>query len=275
MNTPAGYIISWRVPATVGTDRLRQSLLAAGLSADLAPDLKPVQVVARSAGVLAKATSTQDVKRLARPIHHSARQITREETVQDDLTYTREAAIRIDEHTQQITCDDPKLAAELLAVIQLVHDTRTASDVTRIVQRIVEEAGSDLMPVRDQGGAYFVPAGHTVMHRVATFLEGVEGDLSQFACTLGHGSDESIANTITDYLLKQVDELQASIDELNENGIRANVKARRMMRVAAIRDRISAYSTLIQAQGSKLVQALDKAEASLLQKIGPERGAAA
>ena len=270
MNTPVGFIISWRVPATVDFAELRQSLVTAGLSTDMAPDLKPAQVIARAAGYIAKATSDKDARMLARPVSYTARQITREETDQDDLVYTREASLKLNDQNQ-IDCDDPTIASMLPGTVKTVHETRTANDVTRIVQRIVEEAGSDMIPVREQGGAYFVPSGHGIIGRISTFLEGVGGELSKFACTLGHGSDESIANTITDYLLKQIGELQESVDSLNEGGIRADVKSRRLTRVAELRDRIHAYATLITTHGSKLEEALTRAEVSLLEKLSEGR----
>lgn len=269
MNTPVGFIVSWKVPATVQLKLLRDCLTAAGLDAlDMAPDLKPPQLVARTAGFIAKLTSQPDARRLARPVNHTSRQITREEVVADDLTYTREASIKLDEHTHQVVCDEPTIAAMLPSTTSEVHDTRTASDVTRIIQAIVSACGSDLIPVREQGGAYFIPQGQGIITQLNTLLEGIGGELTTFACTLGHGSDESIANTITDYLLKQVGELQESIDELNEKGIRSDVKSRRLSRVADLRERVGAYATLIQAGSSKLNEALNKAEVTLLAKIG-------
>lgn len=269
MNTPVGFIVSWKVPATVQVKLLRDSLTAAGLDAgELAPDLKPLQLVARTAGFIAKLTSQPDARRLARPVNHTSRQITREEVVADDLTYTREASIKLDEHTHQVVCDEPTIAAMLPSTTSEVYDTRTASDVTRIIQAIVSACGSDLIPVREQGGAYFIPQGQGIITQLHTVLDGIGGELTTFACTLGHGSDESIANTITDYLLKQVGELQESIDELNEAGIRSDVKNRRLSRVADLRERVGAYATLIQAGGQQLKLALDKAEDSLLAKLG-------
>lgn len=274
MNTPVGYIISWRVPATVRVDDLRKALKNAGVTDpfELAPDLKPNQVVARSAGFIAKLTTEKDARKLARPIGHAARQITREEVGgASDLLYTREAGIEFNEQTQSIECDDPTIAAMLPETIKTVHETRTASDVTRIVQKLVEDAGSDLIPVREQGGAYFVPDGHRVIGRVGIFLASVGGALSKFACTLGHGSDESIANTITDYLLNQIEELKESVAELNEKGVRSDVKARRLNRVAELRDRLRAYTSLLGMQQSRLETELNTAEATLLARLGPDR----
>lgn len=272
MNAPVGYIISWRVPTIVELKQLRDGLTAAGLDPDLAPDLKPASRLARTAGFIAKLTSADDAKKLSRPVGHGARQITREEAASaDQLTYTREAGLQLAADGYTIECDDPLLAQMVPEASKTVFVTRTASDVTRLVQRIVENSGSDLIPVREKGGAYFVPSGHGIITQVQTLLSHIGGDLSTFACTIGHGSDESIANAITDYLLKQIEELQTSVNDLNEKGVRSDVKSRRLTRVAALRERLGAYATLISTQSAKLTQALDTAEATLLARLGPDQ----
>ncbi len=267
---PVGYIVSWRVPQAVELKELRAGLLAAGLLADMAPDLKPTSLVARSASYIAKSTSDEHTKKLSRPVGHATRQITREEVSADQLTYTKEMALGLAQDGHTLECDDAQIAKTLPDVAARVSETRTASDVTRIVQQIVSDSGSDLMPVREQGGAYFIPSGHGIITRLNTLLGYIGGELSTFACTIGHGSDESIANTITDYLLKQIGELQESVNELNEKGIRADVKSRRLSRVAQLRERLGAYSTLIQTQGTRLVDALNTAESTLLAKLGSD-----
>lgn len=271
MSTPVGFIVSWKVPATVELETLREALSGAGLAAhDLAPDLKPAQLVARSAGFIAKLTSDSSARKLARPVSHTARQITREEMSDDKLMYTREASIELAPSGHTLQCDDPELAKMLPETTKTVHATRTASDVTRIVQKIVEEAGSDLIPVRAQGGAYFVPSGHGIITRVAKFLEAVGGELSTFACTLGHGTDESVSLTISEYLIKQIEELQESIDALNEKGIRSDVKNRRLSRVAELKEKIGTYASLLTTGTEKLREELERAELTLLAKLGPE-----
>jgi hypothetical protein len=269
INTPIGFIVSWKVPAVVKLAELRAALLAAVGNTDLAPDLRAASIVARSATAIAKQRSAKDSKALARPTGHTSRQITREEQDASGLTYTREAGIEFDESAGMLLSDAID-SATLYDTQAEVVETRTAGDVTRIVQRIVEDAGSDLIPVREQGGAYFIPEGHTIINRVRTLLFEIGGELTSFACTLGHGSDESVANTITDYMLKQIGELQAAVAELNEGGIRSDVKSRRLTRVSELRERVAAYATLVGTQGELLTKALDTAEATLLAKLGPE-----
>jgi hypothetical protein len=272
--TPVGFIISWQVPSIVQLDDLRNGIVAAGHDPlDLAPDLKPASLVARTAGLIAKQFSTKDVKRLARKVEHTERQITREDHDALGLTYSAEDRIGFDESTGHVVNQH---GVGVIVEQTKIETTRRASDVTRVVQTIVEQAGSDLIPVRKQGGAYFVPAGHTVIDRARSVVEAVGGRLEQFACTIGHGdasdrTGQSVAQVITDYLLGQIDELQAAVDELNEAGIRSDVKSRRLTRVAELRDRLGAYASLLGAQASGLTTALDKAEATLLAKLAPEK----
>lgn len=268
MNTPIGFIVSWHVPATIQLADLRTGLVRAGLAADaLAPDLQPRSLVSRAAGMIAKAGSSKDVKHLARPVASMKRQITREHATDDSLDYTKEASIEYDDSLRRLTSREISNST-LDDAAKTVDQTRTASDVTRVLQRIVENAGADLIPVREQGGAYFLPAGSGVIAQMATVLDAIGGTLAQFACTIGHGSDSSVANVITDYMLKQIGELKAAVDELNEAGIRADVKARRLERVAELRERIRAYTTLIGVQEATLTNALNVAETALLLKLG-------
>lgn len=271
MDTPIGFIVSWQVPAVVSLDKLRTGLKNAGLDIDMAPDLRPPSLVARSASLIAKNTSDKASRKLARPVTHMSRQIT-SEVVGDDasLSYAKEATIGYDDVTGRLVSDGGTSTVALTETALYIRSTRTAGDVTRIVQRIVEASGSDLIPVRHQGGAYFIPQGHEIIDRIDTVLKAIEGELSRFACTLGHGTSESVSMTVTDYLVTQIDEFQESIDQLNEKGIRSDVKNRRLTRVAALKDKIHAYAGLITTGTEKLNELLASAEASLLAKLGPQ-----
>lgn len=265
---PVGFIISWQVPTAIYLADLRAGLRAAGLDESLAPDLRPASQVARSASFIARTTSVKDARKLARPIASKVRQITREEKdAAGSLLYTREAGIQFDDASGKLT-SDALAQAEIDDAQAHVIETRTASDVTRIIQRIVERSGSDLIPVRDQGGCYFVPQGHDVIQKVRTVLDGIKGELTTFACTLGHGTEASVANTITDYMLKQIAELQEAVEELNEGGIRSDVKNRRLTRVAELRERVGAYALLVGTSADALNRAINTAEATLLAKLG-------
>jgi hypothetical protein len=270
MPAHVGFIVSWKVPESVDVITLRDGLRAAGLDPDLAPDLKPASVVSRASSYLAKVRSGTAAKFLSRPVGYALRQITLEQHVGDDLTYTREAGIGLAADGQTLQSDEPVISSMLTDTAKTIKSTRTASDITRIVQQVVQSCGSDLIPVREQGGAYFIPAGNDVITKVDMLLTTVGGSLSRFACTLGHGTDESVSLTITDYLVKQIQELQESVEALNEKGIRSDVKNRRISRVAELKEKISVYASLMVTGTEKLNAELERAEALLLAKLGAD-----
>lgn len=268
--SPAGFIVSWHVPSIVKLADLRAGITATGRDPlDLAPDLKAASVVSRSAGKIARELTGKTTRRLSRKVEHTTRQITAEHVDAAGLTYSRDAAIGFDEQTGKLTSD---VLTGLDSIQDEIEHTRKAGDVTRVVQRIVEEAGSDLIPVRENGGAYFIPAGHAVIDAVRTVLEAVGGQMMQFACTIGHGADadrtgQSVASVITDYMLKQIGELQEAVDALNEKGLRSDVKRNRLSHVASLKDRLAAYSSLIGGQHDAVEKALTKAESTLLARL--------
>lgn len=275
--SPAGFIISWHVPTTVQLADLRRGVAAIGLDPlDVVPDLNSASLVARTAGLLARGMSGKTTKRLARKVEHSKRQITAEVAGigfnAGELEYHRDFAVQFDDATKTVVTDT---GHDLTATATTIAETRRATDVTRVVQRVIEAAGSDLMQIRDQGGAYFVPAGHAVIEQVRTVLDAVGGNLKQFACTLGHGADadrtgQSVAVVITDYLLAQIAELQEAVAELNEAKIRSDVRRARLSRVATLKDRIAAYASLVGTHKDALDAALTRAEATLMAKLGPQ-----
>lgn len=273
-NALVGFIISWRVPQIVPLGDLRAGIINAGLDPlDLAPDLRVASLVSRSAGFVAKQQTTKDQRRLARPVSHLERQITVEELdpKAQTLQYTKEASVGYDENAKRLTSDDPALDAQLVQVAKDITATRTASDVTRVIQRIVEAAGSDLIPVRAQGGAYFVPTGHDVIGQVNKVLTQIGGDLKTFACTVGHGTDESVSQTIEEYLISQIEELQEAVNELADGKpVRSDVKNRRLTRVAELKDKIGNYAALLTTGTDKLNAELMRAEETLLAKLGPD-----
>lgn len=262
-----GHIITWQSPTTVMLAVLRDALVKASLDAKLARDLHDYSKLARTARGMTKHTSGS--KRIARPVEgRRARQLTRERqsaNADGGLIYDREAMLAVDDHGA-LKCDAPELSAAASAEFALVGDRRTASDVTRLVKRVVESAGSDLMPLRDQGGVYFVPSGHAVVTQLSTLLSAIGGSLRTFACTMGDGSTASVASVVSDYLLGEIKELRASVDELDSDA-RADVKSRRLARLGELRTKLSAYATLLATSARRVADELDQADKLIVTKL--------
>lgn len=258
-----GHIITWQSPTSVTIAALRDGLAVAGLDAKLARDLSDYSKLARTARGMTRGSET---KRIARPIEGKrARQLTREHKENDGLRYNREAVLELSD-AGTLRVDAPELVDAAVAEFNAVKERRTASDVTRLIKRVVEHAGSDLMPLRDQGGVYFVPSGHVVVDQLAKLLGHVGGSLRKFACTMGDGSNESIAAVVSDYLVGEIAALRESVAELDSDA-RADVKARRMERLGELRAKMTAYADLLAASASTVQTALDAADKMIVAKL--------
>lgn len=267
---PIGHIITWRVPARVSLDSLRAAMTEAGIPEDLAGDLHPRHALARALHELAQG-QPRIVRRLPPDQQGRPRmQLTREYLSGVGLEYKRECVLTLDGTV--VRGDDAAIATEAQRLLEEHIGTRLTNDITRLVQRVVEQAGTDLIPVREQGGAYFVPAGAAVVAQLAILLERIGGRVSMFAVTIGHGSDESIANTLAEYLIGQIAEFRTSIKDLGEDS-RSDVRARRIERIAGLRQRLGSYRSLLAASAERVAQVLSEAEGDLLARIGETAGA--
>lgn len=262
---PIGHIITWRVPARVSLDSLRAAMSEAGIPEALAGDLHPRHALARALREMAQG-QPRIVRRLPADDQDRPRmQLTREYLSGVGLAYERESVLTLDGGV--VRGDHAGIATEAQRLLQEHIDTRLTNDLTRLVQRVVEEAGTDLVPVREQGGAYFVPAGAAVVAKLAILLERIAGKLSTFAVTIGHGTDQSIADTLADYLISQIGEFRKSIEGLGEDA-RSDVRTRRIERIATLRQRLDGYRTLLAASADRVAGVLSEAEGALLAKIG-------
>lgn len=275
----AGHIVSWRAPAATTLAMLRSALTAAGFDAmALAPDLTPEQRLSRVATSVARADSHWSAKRLARSTSRRVKQLTVEtvnlDTAAPDgvsLGYTKQDALRLDPDTGSITAESGR---DMVPFARVADEYRTGSDVGQIVQRIVWEHGRDLIPIRPQGGAYFIPAGpetEQLVGRLAKVLYDIGGRLFAFSCLLGQSptEDASIALAVTDYLAAQLAELREAVAHVTDD-TRADVAARRMQDVANLRQRLAAYASMLAGQAETITADLDKTEAELLAKVAPQ-----
>lgn len=279
--TPAGHIVAWKVPSSVPVDSLTKAMQAAAIPAELLGDLQPRHALARAMRDMVK-SSPRIARRLPKDdLGHPRMQITVESLKGERLEYTREAIVTLmdtgtvavsDTTASATAADNAALAGEVDRLLGEHLAQRLTNDLTRLVQRVVNQAGADLVPVREQGGAYFVPHGHDVVDRLRTLLEGIGGRLNTFAVTLGHGSEDSIADTLADYLLGQIKELKDSVNDLTPE-TRADVRQRRMQRAGELRQRLDAYRSLLSASAERVGNELERVDNALISAVAQAVGA--
>lgn len=278
----AGHLVSWTVLGTVDVIQLRHAITLAygdsAVAAAMVPELSPETQVARVAANIAAARGQWGAaKRLSRRSAARARQITREDVTVNgaevELAYAREAGISWDDATGLIVCDDSSIP--ISAHQAAIRMTRTASDVTKIIQLTVESAGLDLIPIREQGGVYFIAEDGSapLLARLDTIVTvGARGRLSVFSCLIGDTptEDASIANAVTAFLLNSIDSLNDAVAKVSEDS-RDATKGKRLAEIGALRARLAAYGSLLTSQAETIAAALDTTEATLLANIeGPQ-----
>jgi hypothetical protein len=275
---PAGHIITWKVPSSVPVASLTAAMAAAHIPAELAGDLQPRHALSRAMRDLVK-NQPRIARRLPKDDFGRPRmQITLEHLNGERLEYSREAIVTLMDDGRVVvsdaanTADCAALGTEVDRLLGEHLAKRLTNDLTRLVQRVVDQAGADLVPVREQGGAYFVPQGHDVVERLRILIEGIGGRLNTFAVTLGHGSEESIADTLAEYLLGQIKELKDSVADIGP-GSRADVRNRRIQRAGELRQRLDSYRSLLAASADRVTTELERVDAQLMAAVAEAVGA--
>lgn len=263
-----GHVVTWRTPSRVTLESLRAALIAANVSPDEAGDLHPRHALARA---LRGLEGRRIVRRLAGRDGQVVRfQLTAEVESGGMLYYDPEAVLSLDAHG--VVTPDRESAGPLAdRAAGLLADelaTRITSDLTRLMQRLVARAGTDLIPIREQGGAYFVPATRgDVVETLRTVLDCIGGQLRTWNVTLGHGSDTSISDTVAEYLTGLVADWRESVAPLDEEA-KASVRRRREDALTGIRSRVASYAHLLTSEASEhLVTTCEAADALLAERL--------
>lgn len=261
---PLGHIITWKVPAKVALDALHSAMQDAGIPEELAGDLHPSHALSRALREIAR-EQPRVVRRLPKVEDGSSRfQLTREYLEEQGIGYEREAVLTLVDG--RVSGDNAEIVSKASDLLTEHLGQRLTSDLTRLVQRVVTKAGTDLIPVREQGGAYFVPAGHAVVVQLAILLEKVGGQLKTFAVTLGHGTEQSVAETVTEYLLGQIGELREAMRGVTSES-RKDAKQKRLARVGELKQRLESYQSLMAGYADRVGQEVQKVENEVLAAI--------
>ena len=265
-NGQLGHIVAWRVPSQVSLDALRAGLRTAGLDEDLAGDLHPRHVLSRAlrdmkqGRVIAKLQSVSD--------DAVSFQLTAQLVGSDSVDYQREAIVHLDLRSGVVSADDAAIEQRARELVAEHSAKRMTSDLTRLVQHLYDAHKADLVPIREQGGAYFVPDAHSALvDQSRVFLGAIGGRLNSFAVRLGCGDTaESVADAMADYITGLVAEFRASCADLTPES-RQGVIGRRAERISELRQRLECYRGLLGATADGIDSAIKAAEAELLARI--------
>jgi len=260
-----GWVVSWKVPPEVSITALRDALRLANLDSELAGDMTTQNALRRA---LRDMNESRVIRKLRVEGESIYFQITHEDRQDTLIEYRKEAEVQLDQATGIVSCDVPELAEQARTLLHEHLAKRLTTDLTRLVQRIFDRKKADLVPIREQGGAYFVPDHCAdLVEQSRTLLTAIGGKLRSFAVRLGCGdTKESVAEALTEYLADLVGRFRESIEGISAES-RADVLVRRAEKIGELRQKLSTYRGLLSGYAESLSGDIDAADKQLMAAI--------
>lgn len=260
-----GTIVSWRVPKEVTIAELRDGLKTAGIDPAMAADMNPQNALKRA---LREMKEGRVIRQLRREGDLVWFQFTQEHLGKTEVTYNKEAELSLNTETGAVYCSVLELQQEATRLLEEHKGKRLTSDLTRLVQRVYDEKAADLIPIREQGGAYFVPEMHReVVDKSRTLLSEIGGSLRSFDVRLGSAdTSASVAESLNEYLLSMIDDFEKSCEEVTGDSTERVINNRKGS-AAEIRQRMECYQGILGAWSDSLKKRLQDSETELLKKI--------
>jgi hypothetical protein len=261
-----GEIITWSCNAvTIKHIDLVDALNGSGLDASVARELAPRHAFARACKKLSEARIIRQVAENESEIRF---QFTAEHRDGEQFVYDLETMLSVEKTTGKVTCGKSDLAIRAQEELDRSLEARNGSDVTRIIQKLFERQ-ADLFPIREQGGAYFVPREYMdFVDKVQTFLGRLNGRIQRFPVPTGTPEgDRSVKESVAAGIAALIAEHQEAVREFGED-TRPSTLTRAAERICQTKFKIEAYSEYLAEERSRLDAQLTDAAQSLRTKIG-------
>jgi hypothetical protein len=260
-----GEILTWSAGGVRVRHRdLVHALHDSALDEGVARELAPRHAFSRACRKLARERIIRQVGEDDKRIHF---QFTREAKAGDRFEYELETMLSLDKATGKVHCELPGLATLAQELLDDCIEARTGGDVTRVVQRLFERQ-ADLFPIREAGGAYFVPQQHSgFIDRVHALLGKINGRLSRFPVPAGtpHG-DRSVKDAVASGIAAIIAEHRAAVAEFGAD-TRESTLGRAAERIRLTKHKIVSYAAYLQEERERLERDLCAASDELRRKV--------
>jgi len=260
-----GCILSWSAPdEPIKLAELRAALTHANFSEELARDLAPRNAFSRAARELSKERIIKKVEETDDEIRF---QFTREFLAGGQYDYEREFDLWLNKETGTVRCENQHMQQVAQELVSNHQATRLPADVTRLIQKIFDSAKSDLVPIRQQGGCYFVPSSATnqqIIANIRVLLCDIGGKLNEWEITARSVETQTtIQQNMFDYLLGLVDEFNKSCESITDASATKTLE-RRLERHAELRAKLMTHAPLLQGLAAEVSAAIDNSLTSLI-----------
>lgn len=264
--TLLGEIITWspgRGVSHIHKDVVT-ALTKANLDGDTARVILPKQAFSRASRILADERLIDVVREENDLILF---QFTKRAMKNEEWVFTKETLLTMNKNTGKVTCPNKSIQEKAQAELDRCIESRTASDISNIVQRLFSDQ-TDLFPIREQGGAYFVPISHsTFTNKVEEFLRNLGGNMGRFPIPSGTATgDRSVKEAVASGLTAMVQEYEDAISNFGLDTRESTLQAA-VDRVKNTKVKIEAYAHYLGDRKKKLEKELEEADEKLRKKI--------
>lgn len=264
-----GEIVSWDLGSVeVPFQKVVDSLDAAGLPSDAAREMKAETAFGRAIKELKKDRTIDKFKKEGDVIQFQFTRKHLEESL-GKIEFDYECKVTLDTDTGDIDCPESpeiELHARSMFAHAMVH--RKTNDITRLVQKMFENA-AELYPINPKKGvAYFVPEAHREFTaRVEQFLESLGGRLLRFPVPKGtKEGNKSVRRAVEDGLATLVQELNAAVCDWSDT-TRESTMDKAVERWKTIKHKAECYGEYLGERQSNLLAQLADAKQKLSEKI--------
>lgn len=268
--TLLGEIVTWnpRTDCIHTYADVCKALEAAGMSTDLCREFLPRNAFARACRKMQE-NRLVDVVRdgIDEMVFQFTRKFMEDNAGEQEWAYKKELMLRLNKHTGKVTCKDSQMETLAQNNLNDAMDKRTTGDITRIVQKVFS-GDADLFPIRDQGGAYFVPEMHTgLVAQVELFLEKLGGKVRRFPVPAGtQYGDKSTQEAVEEGLQQVIREHKCSVSNFSINTRKDTIEAA-AEKIKATRVKVEAYAMYLADRREGLLKELDVADDELREQI--------
>jgi hypothetical protein len=259
-----GQIVTWNASGPHTLPKVIEALTDSGLDPKLARTLLPRHAFSRACRKL----SEERVIDLFKEHEDSlVFQFTKKSLEQTGIEFHKETFVTLNKITGVVDCPNDQIKKLAQDTLDNCMVERTTSDITNIVQKLFEKH-AEIIPVRDQGGAYFVPRMFSeFVDRVGAFLGKLGGKLNPWPIAAGTAQgDKTVTDSVTEYMGSLVQEHQVAVESFGVD-TRKDVLERAAERIKTTKMKLEAYAEWLGEQSQTLATSLEEHQEKLLKRI--------
>jgi hypothetical protein len=261
-----GEVVSWTARECARSD-LRAACLSVGAQL---PEEVTAWPVAAARGIAATCGARSDyvAARLRPQPGESARwHVATRRREHDKAEYQSAGLVLVREPDGSVYVGS--VPASVVYAIEHARFTASAGDVSEVVTAVIGGGAAGLVPLRERGGAYFVPSAYrAAVDQAAEILDRCGGRMLRFA--VGESDRASAAEAIASHVEALAAQLAAEVAELSREG----AITARAQRIQELRAYISAHASVLADLSARCEAALRAAESDITRALDGAKGAA-